>query len=59
MPKATTGAAPRVRKRTVHLHKEVPGHAGNRLQAALAYEVYRLVVEGAVKDADGLHASRG
>jgi 3-hydroxyacyl-CoA dehydrogenase len=29
-------------KRTVRLHKEVPGHVANRLQAALAREVYYL-----------------
>src|SRR6202042_513155 len=27
-------------KRTVRLHKEVPGHVANRLQSALAREVY-------------------
>jgi 3-hydroxyacyl-CoA dehydrogenase len=39
-------------KRTVHLHKEVPGHVANRLQAALAREVYHLVGEGVVSVAD-------
>src|SRR5947199_10448725 len=29
-------------KQTVRLHKEVPGHIANRLQAALAREVYHL-----------------
>src|SRR6267154_1304976 len=39
-------------KRTVRLHKEVPGHVANRLQAALAREVYHLVGEGIVSVAD-------
>jgi 3-hydroxyacyl-CoA dehydrogenase len=39
-------------KRTVRLHKEVPGHVANRLQAALAREVYYLVAEGVVSVAD-------
>src|SRR6266852_4067546 len=39
-------------KRTVRLHKEVPGHIANRLQAALAREVYHLVSEGVVTAAD-------
>src|SRR6201991_2380998 len=39
-------------KRTVRLHKEVPGHVANRLQAALAREVYYLVGEGVVSVAD-------
>ena|SRR5712691_2010089 len=39
-------------KRTVRLHKEVPGHVANRLQAALAREVYYLVAEGVVSAAD-------
>jgi 3-hydroxyacyl-CoA dehydrogenase len=39
-------------KQTVHLHKEVPGHVANRLQAALAREVYHLVAEGVVSAAD-------
>jgi 3-hydroxyacyl-CoA dehydrogenase len=39
-------------KRTVRLHKEVPGHVANRLQAALAREVYHLVNEGVVSVAD-------
>jgi 3-hydroxyacyl-CoA dehydrogenase len=41
-----------VGKRTVRLHKEVPGHVANRLQAALAREVYHLVAEGVVSVAD-------
>jgi carnitine 3-dehydrogenase len=39
-------------KRTVRLHKEVPGHVANRLQAALAREVYHLVGESVVSVAD-------
>src|ERR1700720_657739 len=39
-------------KRTIRLHKEVPGHVANRLQAALAREVYHLVNEGVVSVAD-------
>src|SRR3954468_4382990 len=35
-------------KQTVRLNKEVPGHVANRLQAALAREVYHLVDEGVV-----------
>ncbi|MGB6270512.1 MAG: 3-hydroxyacyl-CoA dehydrogenase NAD-binding domain-containing protein [Pseudolabrys sp.] len=39
-------------KQTVRLHKEVPGHVANRLQAALAREVYYLVADGVVSVAD-------
>jgi 3-hydroxyacyl-CoA dehydrogenase len=39
-------------KQAVRLHKEVPGHVANRLQAALAREVYYLVAEGVVSVAD-------
>jgi 3-hydroxyacyl-CoA dehydrogenase len=39
-------------KRTVRLNKEVPGHVANRLQAALAREVYYLVADGVVSVAD-------
>ena len=39
-------------KRTVRLHKELPGHVANRLQAAVAREVYHLVGEGVVSVAD-------
>ena len=39
-------------KRPVRLNKEVPGHVANRLQAALAREVYHLVAEGVVSVAD-------
>ena len=39
-------------KQTVRLRKEVPGHVANRLQAALAREVYHLVAEDVVSAAD-------
>ena len=39
-------------KRTVRLHREVPGHVANRLQSALSREVYYLVSEGVVTAAD-------
>jgi 3-hydroxyacyl-CoA dehydrogenase len=39
-------------KKPVQLRKEVPGHVANRLQAALAREVYYLVAEGVVSAAD-------
>ncbi len=39
-------------KKVVHLNKEVPGHVANRLQAALAREVYYLVDEGVVSVGD-------
>ena len=39
-------------KQTVRLNKEVPGHVANRLQAALAREVYYLVDQGVVSVAD-------
>jgi 3-hydroxyacyl-CoA dehydrogenase len=39
-------------QRTVHLHKEMPGHVANRLQSALLREVYYLVAEGVVSAAD-------
>ena len=41
-------------RRTVRLNKEMPGHVANRLQGALAREVYYLVTEGVVsaKDVD-------
>src|SRR6202158_744523 len=39
-------------QRTVRLNKEMPGHVANRLQAALAREVYSLVAEGVVSAAD-------
>src|SRR5215470_13067434 len=39
-------------QRTVRLNKEMPGHVANRLQAALAREVYNLVAEGVVSATD-------
>src|ERR1700687_3684632 len=39
-------------RRTVRVRKEMPGHVANRLQAALAREVYYLVTEGVVSAAD-------
>jgi len=39
-------------KQTVRLRKEVPGHVANRLQAALAREVYHLVADDVVSVAD-------
>jgi len=39
-------------KQAVRLRKEVPGHVANRLQAALAREVYYLVAEDVVSVAD-------
>jgi 3-hydroxyacyl-CoA dehydrogenase len=39
-------------QQTVRLNKEMPGHVANRLQAALAREVYYLVSEGVVSAAD-------
>ena len=39
-------------QRPVRLNKELPGHVANRLQAALAREVYYLVAEGVVSAAD-------
>jgi 3-hydroxyacyl-CoA dehydrogenase len=39
-------------RRTVLVRKEMPGHVANRLQAALAREVYYLVAEGVVSAAD-------
>ncbi len=42
-------------KKPILLHKEVPGHVGNRLQAALYREVMHLIQQGvlSVADADG------
>ena len=39
-------------KRTIRLHKEVPGHVANRLQAALFREVVHLITEGVVSVGD-------
>src|ERR1700737_804323 len=38
-------------KQAIRVRKEVPGHVANRLQAALAREVYYLVAEGVVRAA--------
>jgi carnitine 3-dehydrogenase len=39
-------------QKTVRLNKEMPGHVANRLQGALAREVYYLVSEGVVSASD-------
>jgi 3-hydroxyacyl-CoA dehydrogenase len=39
-------------KQAIRVRKEVPGHVANRLQAALAREVYHLVADGVVSAAD-------
>jgi carnitine 3-dehydrogenase len=39
-------------RRPVRLHRELPGHVANRLQAALGREVYYLVSEGIISAAD-------
>jgi 3-hydroxyacyl-CoA dehydrogenase len=39
-------------KDTVHIRKEMPGHVANRLQAALAREVYYLVANDVLSAAD-------
>ncbi|HUA26792.1 MAG TPA: 3-hydroxyacyl-CoA dehydrogenase NAD-binding domain-containing protein [Steroidobacteraceae bacterium] len=39
-------------RRTVRVRKEMPGHVANRLQAAIAREVYYLVADGVVSAAD-------
>ena len=39
-------------KKAVRLNKELPGHVANRLQAAVAREVYYLVSEGVLSAAD-------
>jgi 3-hydroxyacyl-CoA dehydrogenase len=39
-------------KQAIRLRKEVPGHVANRLQAALAREVYHLVADDVVSVAD-------
>jgi 3-hydroxyacyl-CoA dehydrogenase len=39
-------------KQTVRINKELPGHVANRLQAALAREVYYLVAEDVLSAAD-------
>ncbi len=42
----------RLGKQAVRLRKEVPGHVANRLQSALAREVYYLVAEDVISVAD-------
>ena len=39
-------------KKAIRLNKEMPGHVANRLQAALAREVYYLIAEDVVSAAD-------
>lgn len=39
-------------KKPIHLHKELPGHVGNRLQAALYREVMYLIGQGVLSVAD-------
>ena len=39
-------------KKPVHLHKELPGHVGNRLQSALYREVMYLIEQGVLSVAD-------
>ncbi len=39
-------------KKPVRLHRELPGHIANRLQAAVSRELYYLVSEGVVSAAD-------
>src|ERR1700704_131834 len=39
-------------KKPIHLHKELPGHVGNRLQAALYKEVMHLIQQGVLSVAD-------
>ncbi len=42
----------RLGKKTIRLHKELPGHVANRLQAALYREIVHLIGEGVVSVAD-------
>src|SRR4029434_2483062 len=39
-------------KKPIHLHKELPGHVANRLQAALYREVMYLIAQGVLSVAD-------
>jgi 3-hydroxyacyl-CoA dehydrogenase len=59
--KTSTGAIQRalafyasIGKKPIHLHKELPGHVGNRLQGALYKEIMYLIQQGvlSVSDAD-------
>src|SRR6204780_2702392 len=43
-------------KQPVRLHKELPGHVANRLQAAIMREVYYLASEGVLSAADAATA---
>ena len=49
---AAMGLMHRLGRRPVRLHKEMPGHVVNRLQAALWREAYHLVNEGVISVAD-------
>jgi 3-hydroxyacyl-CoA dehydrogenase len=48
----TTDFYTSIGKQAVRLYRELPGHVANRLQAALAREVYYLVAEGVLTAAD-------
>jgi carnitine 3-dehydrogenase len=39
-------------KKPIHLHKELPGHVGNRLQSALYREIMYLIEQGVLSVAD-------
>src|SRR5258706_3468875 len=39
-------------KKPIHLHKELPGHVGNRLQAALYKEIMYLIQQGVLSASD-------
>jgi 3-hydroxyacyl-CoA dehydrogenase len=43
-------------KKPILLHKELPGHVGNRLQAALYREIMYLIQQGVLSVADADHA---
>src|SRR5262249_61129613 len=45
-------------KKPIHLHKELPGHVANRLQAALYKEVMYLIQQGVLVFADAYDAVR-
>jgi 3-hydroxyacyl-CoA dehydrogenase len=49
MRTATAVAASSVRKRTVRLHKEAPGHVENRPPGPVAREVSHLVAQGVAR----------
>jgi len=48
----TTAFYTSIGKKTIRLHKEVPGHVANRLQAALFREMVHLIAEGVVSVED-------